>query len=154
MLRLSKLADYGTVVMVYLARNTQRLANAREIAAMTHITVPMVSKLLKKLTSAGLLNSERGVNGGYRLNRPAARISVAQIIFALEDYQGMTECSIHKNACSLESVCHLQGNWRLINKAITSALDSLSLESLAKPTLQTVDIQRLQKIASGATGEQ
>ena len=142
MLRISKLADYGTVVMVYLAKRSQQLCNARDIALHTHLTVPTVSKLLKRLTIAGLLTSVRGAAGGYRLQRPAATISVAEIVYALDEYRGLTECSLQPNECSLQGVCHIQGNWRLISQAIESALDNVSLEALAKPMLSSVDLQR------------
>jgi FeS assembly SUF system regulator len=148
MLRISKLADYGTVVMVYLAKRAQTLCNARDIALHTHLTVPTVSKLLKRLTAVGLLTSVRGVSGGYRLQRAASQISVAEIIYALEERLGLTECSLQPNECSLQSVCHIQGNWRLISQAIETALDNVSLEALAKPALQAVDIDRVRQLAS------
>ena len=151
MLRISKLADYGTVVMVYLAKRAQTLCNARDIALQTHLTVPTVSKLLKRLTAAGLLTSVRGVSGGYRLQRAASEISVAAIIYALEEQRGLTECSLQPNECSLQGVCHIQGNWRLISQAIETALDSVSLEALAKPSLQAVDINRIRQLASGVS---
>lgn len=149
MLRISKLADYGTVVMVYLARHGQGLCNARDIALQTHLTVPTVSKILKRLTSAGLLTSVRGVAGGYRLRRPASDISVSQIIFALEEHRGFTECSMHPNGCSLQDVCAIQGNWRLISHAIETALESVSLATLAKPVLHGRDVARIRQLASG-----
>jgi FeS assembly SUF system regulator len=149
MLRISKLADYGTVVMVYLARNAQNLCNARDIALHTHLAVPTVSKILKRLTSAGLLISTRGVSGGYRLQRAATEISVSQIIYALEEHRGFTECSLQPNDCSLQSVCTIQGNWRLISHAIEMALDSVSLDALAKPNLQQRDVDRVRQLASG-----
>jgi len=152
MLRISKLADYGTVIMVYLANHAEMLCNARDIALQTHLKQPTVSKLLKRLTASGLLISVRGANGGYRLERPAATISIANIIYALEDQRGLVECSLQPNPCSLQSVCGIQGNWRLISDAIETALDSVSLESLAKPTLQVRDIQMIQQAASRATG--
>jgi FeS assembly SUF system regulator len=151
MLRISKLADYGTVVMVYLARRSESLCNASEIAEQTHITVPMVSKLLKRLKTAGLLTSVRGVSGGYRLAKPASDISVGSIIYALEHQQGITECSMHPNACSLQGVCHVQGNWRLINQAIETALDSVSLEALARPSLHSIELERVRQLASGVS---
>jgi FeS assembly SUF system regulator len=147
MLRISKLADYGTVVMVYLAKRSQQLCNARDIALHTHLTVPTVSKLLKRLTAAGLLSSARGVTGGYRLQRPATDISVAEIIYALDEYRGLTECSLQPNECSLQGVCHIQGNWRLISQAIESALNGVSLEALSKPTLSIVDLDRIKRLA-------
>lgn len=149
MLRISKLADYGTVVMVYLARRAPDLCNARDIAQHTHIAVPTVSKLLKRLTAAGLLTSVRGVSGGYRLKDEAAQISVAQIIFALEERLGITECSSEPNECALQGVCHIQGNWQLISHVIDTALESVSLEALARPSLQRAEIDRISQLASG-----
>jgi len=149
MLRISKLADYGTVLMVYLAKHAQDLCNARDIALHTHIAVPTVSKILKRLTSSGLLTSMRGVAGGYRLQRPASEISVAQIIFALEEHKGLTECSLQPNECSLQSVCRVQGNWQIISHAIEAALESVSLEALAKPSLPTFEVERVRQLASG-----
>lgn len=146
MLRISKLADYGTVVMVYLAKHPEQLSNARDIALHTHLTVPTVSKLLKRLTTAGLLTSVRGVAGGYRLQRPATEMSVAEIIYALDEYRGLTQCSLQPNECSLQGVCHIQGNWQLISHAIASALDSVSLAALAKPSLSVTDLERIKKL--------
>jgi FeS assembly SUF system regulator len=149
MLRISKLADYGTVVMVHLAKHAQELCNARDIALHTHLAIPTVSKILKRLTGAGLLTSVRGMAGGYRLQRSATDISVSQIIYALEEHRGFTECSLQPNDCSLQGVCTIQGNWRLISHAIETALDSVSLDALAKPTLHTRDIDRVRQLASG-----
>lgn len=141
MLRISKLADYGTVVMVYFAAHPTQLRNARDIAKASHISVPTVSKVLKRLTLAGLLTSERGVSGGYRLQRPAAEISVASIIHALDEYRGLTECQVQPNECSLQEFCHVQGNWRLISNAIEAALESVSLEALALPSIDVARIR-------------
>lgn len=148
MLRLSKLADYGTVVMVYLARHADVLCNARDIAARTHLSLPTVSKLLKRLTSAGLLMSTRGVAGGYRMQRPAAEIFITDIIYALDEDRGLTECSMHPNACSLHGFCHVEGNWQLISRTIASALSSVSLEALAEPSLSQVALERIQQIGA------
>lgn len=135
MLRVSKLADYGTVVMVYLARHAQ-LINARDIARCTHLSPPTVSKILKQLTHAGLLVSERGVSGGYRLARDSSDISVADILYALDEKRGLTECSVHGSHCALEPVCRIKGNWKLISHAIGQALQKLSLAELASPSLE------------------
>lgn len=151
MLRLSKLADYGTVVMVYLAKHTQQLCNARDIALHTHLAVPTVSKILKRLTSAGLLVSVRGTTGGYRLRRSALEISVAEIIYALEEQRGFTECSLNPNECSLQGVCSVQSNWQVISRAIEAALGSLSLDVLAKPTLVAADVDFVRQLVSGVS---
>ena len=146
MLRISKLADYGTVVMVYLAKRSETLCNARDIALHTHLAVPTVSKLLKRLTVAGLLSSVRGVAGGYRLQRAAANISVAEIVYALDERRGLTECSVQPNDCLLQDVCGIQGNWRLISQSIESALASVSLEALAQPSIPALEFRRMQQL--------
>lgn len=151
MLRISKLADYGTVVMVHLAKHAENLSNARDIAEQTHLAIPTVSKLLKRLTTAGLLVSVRGVAGGYRLKRPASAISVAEIIFAFEESRGLVACYSSDN-CSLQPDCHIQGNWRLISKAVEMALESVSLEGLAKPKMALTELERIKQLAIGVSG--
>lgn len=139
MLRISKLADYGTVIMAYFAKNKQ-LFNAKEIAQQTHLSVPTVSKLLKKLTKANLLVSERGVDGGYRLQRDPKLISVAEILYAIEEDPGLTECCVHEGHCTFETVCGVKGNWGLISQAVQRALKTVSLADLASPKMCTDSI--------------
>lgn len=145
MLRISKLADYGTVVMVYLAKNPTMLCNARDIAAQTRVALPTVSKLLKRLTTFGLLTSMRGAAGGYRLQRRAEDISVFEIICALEEPRGFTECSVGPNECALQHVCDIQSNWRLISQSIESILHHVSLAALASPNPVTLDFGHIRK---------
>lgn len=149
MLRISKLADYGTLVMVYLAMHDDRLCAATEISKKTHLGLPTVSKLLKLLTNAGFLTSQRGPKGGYQLRKPATEITVAQIISALEERTGLTQCSHESELCVLHEVCNLKGNWRMISHAIETALDSISLAVLARPGMnqRQVNTKNLLKIA-------
>lgn len=136
MLRISKLADYGTVIMAYFAKHKQ-LFNAKEIAQKTHLSVPTVSKILKKLTQASLLVSERGVDGGYRLQRDPEFISIAEILYSIEESPGLTECCVHDGHCMFETVCGIKGNWGLISQAIQRALKTVSLADLASPKICT-----------------
>ena len=143
MLRISKLADYGTIIMVYLANQDPRYCNARDIALNTHLNTPTVSKLLKLLTTGGLLTSIRGVNGGYGLKRSTDEISIADIIYALETQRGLTECSNNTTLCSLQSNCNMQSNWQIISKLLEDALASVSLSAFAKLNLPTKTINNL-----------
>ena len=134
MLRLSKLTDYGTVVLARLAAGGNRVSSASDLAAATGIAPPTVSKLLKLLSKAGLVVSTRGANGGYRLSRDAADISAAAIIDALEGPVSITECSAEDSSCDYESTCAIGGAWQRINVAIRRALDDISLADLLKNT--------------------
>ncbi|HUP92861.1 MAG TPA: SUF system Fe-S cluster assembly regulator [Solimonas sp.] len=134
MLKLSKLADYATVLLTAMAREPARVYNGQELAARTHVPVPTAAKLLKKLARAGLLESQRGAQGGYRLVRAPERITVAEVIRALEGPIAVTQCSGHVGHCGIESTCATRGNWRLINSAIRQALEAVTLAQMAVPT--------------------
>lgn len=130
MLRISKLTDYGTVLLAHLAANQSAVCSAAGVASATGIALPTVSKLLKLLARAGLVTSTRGSNGGYRLARDAAAISAADVIDALEGPVSITECSGSDSRCEHEGVCSVGGAWQKINVAIRGALDEVSLSDL------------------------
>lgn len=133
MLRISRLTDYATVVMTCLATTPDEVLSTAQIAECTRLELPTVSKLLKQLGRAGLVESFRGVNGGYRLARPAADINLAEIVEALEGPLGMTECSVAVGQCDFESHCSVRGNWQRINQTVGSALQAMSLADMLRP---------------------
>ncbi len=133
MLRMSKLTDYGTVVMTYLAKENDRLHAVSEIAGQTRVSAPTVSKVLKRLVREGLVVSHRGAKGGYSLARQPARISMVEIIDALEGPLGLTECGSTPGLCVQESLCSIRTNWQRINRAVRQALASVSLAEMAEP---------------------
>ena len=136
-LRLSKLTDYGTVLLAHLAANTGYVCSAADVATATGIAVPTVSKLLKSLGRSGLVTSTRGANGGYRLARDPHDISAADIIDALEGPVSITECSASDSQCEHEGVCSVGGAWQRVNVAIRRALDDVSLSDLIRSNSPT-----------------
>lgn len=133
MLRLSKMADYGTVVMTTMMREPERSKSAAEIASTIHVPVPTVSKILKTLARGGLLVSLRGVKGGYLLSRPARQISLADIIDAMDGPIGMTECSVTPGLCSQEAGCAVRTNWQRVNRAVLGVLREITLDQMIEP---------------------
>lgn len=132
MLRIGKLTDYATVLMAALAQRAQDCVSASRLAEDTRLELPTVAKVLKTLAKAGLVQSIRGVNGGYRLGRLPEQISVADIVRAMEGPIALTECSLEPGLCSHEAQCNLRGNWQRIGLAVESALESLSLADLCQ----------------------
>ena len=130
MLRISRLTDYGTVVLAHLACDGAERSSAADVAAATGIGLPTVSKLLKSLTKADLLISTRGAHGGYQLAREPSQITAADVIDALEGPVSITACSAIDSQCDLESVCNVGSAWQRINVAIRRALDNISLSDL------------------------
>jgi FeS assembly SUF system regulator len=129
MLRVSRLTDYATVVMTCIAARPADVLSTAQIADDARLELPTVSKLLKLLGHAGLVESFRGVNGGYRLARSASQISLAQIIEAMEGPIGMTECSI-AGQCERESQCGVRGSWQHVTSALDGVLRGVSLADM------------------------
>jgi len=141
MLRVSKLTDYATVVMTVLAEaQGQGVMSAQDLAERAHLEVPTVSKLLKQLAQAQLVESFRGVNGGYRLARARERISLADIVVAMEGSFGMTECSAHAGLCGHEPHCGVRGNWRRVSEVIEGALRQMTLADMCRPAPKRASI--------------
>ena len=132
MLRISKLTDYAILMMVELARDGEMLS-AHAVAERVHVEVPTASKVLKLLAGGDLLESYRGANGGYRVSRAAAEISVAEVIAAIEGPIAMTECSVEEGLCSQEDNCDLRSNWQRISLAVAQALRDVSLAEMSAP---------------------
>jgi len=130
--RLSRLADYGTVVMGYMAGDPAAVHTATGIAAAIGIAPPTVSKLLKLLSRRGLLVSLRGSRGGYRLSRRPGRITVAEVVEAVEGTIALTECSGAMARCSMEPGCTVRKNWRQINRQLRGVLDGVTVADLAR----------------------
>jgi FeS assembly SUF system regulator len=145
MLRVSKLADYGTIVMASMAREPHRVLSAAEVATRIGLATPTVSKILKTLARNGLVTSSRGVKGGYRLRCDPAHISVAQIIDAMDGPIGMTQCSTTPGICTQEAACTVRANWQTINHIVLDALQRVTLEQMTRPIPQTVPLAALKR---------
>ena len=134
MIRMTKQTDYGIVLLSRMAGLPDRQFNATELATESRLPQPTVSKILKILARAGLLDSHRGVKGGYTLARDPEAITVTEVIGALEGPIGITECiDDTPGECSHEAGCPVRGNWHRINEAIRQALDGINLAEMAQP---------------------
>ena len=133
-MRLSSLADYAVVMMSSVARHCgQSRLNAAQLAEETGIPVPTVQKLVSKLSAAGLLRSVRGAGGGFKLARPAAAVSLADIIEAIEGPIALTACvDTGKHDCGMEGTCRVQAHWPVVNQAVRGALAGVNLNALAE----------------------
>jgi len=132
-LKISRLTDYGTMILVYLAPRRDGLCSASDVAAETKLALPTVQKVLKLLARSDLVESVRGADGGYRLAHTPEDISAADILDALEGPLAITECSADTSSCELEDSCTVGGAWQRINTAIRNALADVSLAELQTP---------------------
>jgi Rrf2 family protein len=132
MLRLSKKADYALIAMKHLAmRPDAASASAREIAEQYDIPVELMAKVLQRLARRGLLTSHQGTRGGYRLGRPPAVISVADIIQAIDGPLTVTACSTDAENCGQFAKCSVRDPLWRIKDRILSSLATCSLQEIS-----------------------
>ena len=132
-MRLSSMADYAVVTMTAAARHCGGArVSAAQLADETGLPAPTVQKLVSRLTSAGLLRSSRGAGGGLRLARPAAAITLADIIEAVEGPIALTTCIDREgDNCSLDACWSVKPHWPVVNAAMRGALEGVSLTQLS-----------------------
>lgn len=131
-MRLSSMADYAVVTMSAAARHCGfARVSAAQLAEETGLPAPTVQKLVSRLTAAGLLRSSRGAQGGFKLARPAAAITLADIVEAVEGPIALTACIETQRDCGLEDCCSVRPHWPLVNAAMRGALAQVSLTQLA-----------------------
>ncbi len=144
MIKIGRMTDYGTQIMTYLARDSERLHAAHEIAQAVGVSLPTANKVLKTLARAGLLESQRGIKGGYLLSRMPEQITMADIIRALEGPVGLTDCGTVQQPgnCNRQPSCSVKTNWQRISKAVNDALAGVTLAELSVPPVHPVHITR------------
>ena len=133
-MRLTHLADYAVVMMTAAARKSPgERWSASEIAEETGVPAPTAQKILQMLGRAGLLDSQRGASGGYRLARDVPAISLAEIIEAVEGPIAMTQCSeTGISDCALDHHCKVKPHMNIVGAKVRGALDAVSLQELAR----------------------
>ncbi|MEM9554887.1 MAG: SUF system Fe-S cluster assembly regulator [Acidobacteriota bacterium] len=155
MLRLTKQADYGIVLLAYLAQHPDRRHAASGLADESGLPQPTVAKILKILTRADLLDSHRGAKGGYSLAVTPRELSVARMIEVLDGPIAFTDCVDESpGECSQEAGCRLRAGWQAINVVIRNALDSVSLaDLLAEAPVPATSTPRLVQLTSRRADE-
>ena len=133
MLKLSKLTDYGIVLLAQMAKQPRStLFSARALSESTGVPFPTVEKLMKQMLRADLLRSKRGARGGYMLARSPESVSLAHIIDTMQGSIALTECTDSTNSiCDVVECCGIRDHWPIINGAVRAALSAVSLRDLA-----------------------
>lgn len=138
MLKISKLTDYGLLATVYLARNAGEVVASREIAKFYHLPLPMITKVLKTLHQGGIIESRRGVAGGYTFAGDPESITLGRLLGLLEGPWDLVECETIDETgaatCSIRTACPSRRFMFGINRAIKNAFDQITLGDLARGT--------------------
>ena len=149
MLRLSKKSDYALISMAHLAMRADGIgaSSAREISEAYSIPLELLAKILQRLVRAKLLISVQGTRGGYRLARPAASISVADVIQSVDGPVTVTACSPDDHACDQFGTCSIRDPlWKIKNR-ILETLTTVSVAELGADAAQAANLTPAPKVS-------
>ena len=141
MLRLNRMTDYAILLLAVLAGRRGEVVASAVLAHHTQLNQPTVAKLAKLLVKADIVTAERGVNGGYRLQRDATMINAAEVIEAIEGPIALTACVEGvEDPCETRHGCFMSGHWNEVNSSIREALENVTLDRLFNPETMFPDI--------------
>ena len=158
MFKLNRMTDYAIVVLGLLAQRHGDILATAQIAELTGLNQPTVAKVAKTLVAADLLDTQRGVHGGYRLARQAAMISLVQIVEAMEGPIAVNDCvEGAQDPCMEVNCCFRSRNWNRVNWVVRNALNDVNLEDLIDPAQLIAPAERKnvmdQKLSSSQQSE-
>tara|TARA_A100001011_G_C13875969_1_gene661010 strand:+ start:25 stop:480 length:456 start_codon:yes stop_codon:yes gene_type:complete len=132
MLKLNKMTDYALVCLGVLSQKSKIFMSAQDISNESGLPLTTVQKILKKLiATSDIIMGIRGANGGYKIKKSVDKISIVNVIEALDGPIKITSCvEGAKETCKSRSLCLLEGNWNKINKLIVQTLNNFSVEDL------------------------
>jgi|SRR5579862_336606 len=129
MLKLTKKADYGLIALRHLTA-ARGVASAKDIADRYGIPLPLLSKILQKLAREGLLISEQGTRGGYRIARDPHEISALEVIRAIDGPIILTHCFTEHAECDQSGKCPVREPLRKVHEGILQLLSSITISDL------------------------
>ena len=134
MLRLNRMTDYAILVLGALHQRPEGQVSSVELASSLSLNQTTIAKVIKALSSAELIVTTRGVNGGCQLAVDVSKISVAAVVEAIEGPIALTACvEGADDPCAVRNGCFMGGNWNRVNSAIKSALETVTLAELFDP---------------------
>ena len=145
MLKLTKKADYGLIALRHLAA-ARRSTSAKDIADTYRIPLPLLSKILQNLARAGLLVSEQGTHGGYRLARDPEEITALEVIRTIDGPIILTHCFTEHAECDQSDLCPVREPLRKVHEGIVRLLSSISISDMTKDDMRIPSIQPLSNI--------
>lgn len=148
MFRISKLADYAVTLLAELASGDDVLTTSVSLAARTGLPEPTVAKVIKQLAKGGILDTQRGAKGGYKLARPLSEVTVTDIITLFDGPIALTSCvdedisNIAGSSCRVGQFCRMRGRWQKVSNALRQTFDNMSIaDIIADPLIPASQIK-------------
>jgi len=132
-MQITRTEEYGLKGIIFLAKQPpEKVVLISEISKDQNIPEAFLAKIFQRLSKAGLLRSVRGANGGFSLGKPAHKITMREIIEALEGPIALNRCLVREGECEEEKKCPLYPVWGKLQQRILEILDETTMEDLAR----------------------
>lgn len=133
-MRLTSFTDYGLRALMRAAGDPERVFTTDEIAREFRISRNHLTKVIRELASAGIVATQRGTGGGFRLARSAETITIGEIVRRLEAQAALVECfRADGGSCVLTPTCLLKGRFKAAREAFLGELDRTTLKECVWP---------------------
>ena len=143
MLKLTKKSDYGIIALVHLTRRRGTSVSCREITERYHIPYPTLSNVMKTLAHYEIVESVRGVNGGYRLAVDPKELSLGSLLEVLEGPIKLTECMDLPDGttsdCKIEKYCPVRAPLRKLHDRFQDWLKELTFAEIAEDSDEFIE---------------
>lgn len=123
--------DYAIRALCYIAKHKKRIMPVADLVKTLRIPRPFLRKILQRLNKEGLLTSYKGMGGGFRLARSAAKILVTDLMKIFQGPVKLNEHIFKKGACPRIRTCALKKRLDVIEKSVITELQSITIASLA-----------------------
>jgi Rrf2 family protein len=123
--------DYAVRCVLYLARDKDQVSNVTEVSKAMHIPKSFLAKIFQKLVRAGMVESIRGMNGGFRLAKKPSEISLLDIMAAIQGPAAINLCAVDSRKCRRSSTCSVHPVWVELRRDVNRKLQEQTIDQLA-----------------------
>ncbi len=128
---------HAVLALTFLAKlNREEYAGANHIAENIKAPKNYLGKILKRLGEEGYLDSTKGYKGGFKLKKPASKVTLYEIVNSIENLKKWSQCFLGANKCTCKSPCGVHAKWHKIRRDYLQFLKSTTLEMIVKTDME------------------
>jgi Rrf2 family nitric oxide-sensitive transcriptional repressor len=125
--------DYAVRCVLYLAQADDQIANVTEVSSKMHIPKTFLAKIFQRLAKAGLVESIRGMNGGFTLSKKPPAISLLDIMEAIQGPSCINVCAVNSKKCKRSTYCTVHPFWVDLRREVNKRMQEQTIDKMARP---------------------
>ncbi|NIM65331.1 MAG: Rrf2 family transcriptional regulator [Candidatus Latescibacteria bacterium] len=131
MLRFSKKSDYGLIALKHIAsQGEDNVVNAREISEKYNLPPDLLAKILQSLSKSGIIKSQFGSGGGYRMAKKPSEVTLKEIVQSIDGPVHLVGCSREDTDCSIEPQCTIKQMLLNVEQKLEAFFSTITLKDI------------------------